>query len=171
MAISNQDKERLNAIDARTRDIGLGTVIQTAQNDIDTAEADIAALEGYQTDVATDVGLLHHVKIVVAGGAAGNTDKALPTGTWDVVDCYVVMQGAGESSDTVQLLDDSDNAISDAMAASGADHAIVRAASLNDANAEGIVGGTTALRVTTVDADAGSDVAAMEVNVLLRKVA
>lgn len=172
---------RLNGITSATQEVGLGTHLLQAQTDIDTAEgnittntSNIATINGYRTDVATDVGLLHHVKIDIATGAAGDTDKALPTGTWDVVDCYVIMRSAGETSDTVRLYKKpagSAVAISDAMSAAGADNAVVRAASIDDDNAEGLIGGTDALRVTTTDNDAGGDVAAMEVHVVLRKVA
>lgn len=187
--LTDREQERLNAIDSRTREIGLGTKINSLSS---TSASEGASLIGIQdsgsfytgTSVedalaelgggvasAGSVGQVRHIKFTTSSGAAANTDQALPTGTWDVIDCWIVNQGAGEASDTCQLLDDSDNAITDAMDASGADHALVRCAVLNDANAEGLVGGTDALRATTVDNDSGGDLPAIDVHVLLRRVA
>lgn len=101
--------------------------------------------------------------IAIAGGAAGNTDITI-TQKIRVVDAWAVHTGgAGEASDTIQVLNVG-NAITDAMDWSGADTALVRASQINDANHTISSGGT--LRVTTTDNDAGNDVGAGIVYVL-----
>lgn len=168
MAISDLSAERLNAIDSRTREIGLGTVIQTAQNDIDTAEAAIDAIEAVQTVAASSLGLLYHIKVSTAGGATANTDTALPTGTWEFVDAHVINRGTGTTSDTITILKDS-SAITDAIDISGADNTVARPSTVDDANIS-LVGGTNVLRVT--ETDGGSDDSPIvDVHVTLRKIA
>lgn len=101
--------------------------------------------------------------IPVVGGAAGSTDKTVRHKI-RVVDAWAIHTGgAGETSDTIQVLNGA-NAITDAMDWSGADQAVVRAGTINDANHEIAAGGT--LRVTTVDSDTQSDVGAGVVYVL-----
>ena len=75
---------------------------------------------------------------------------------------------AGEASDTIQVLNGS-NAITDAMSWAGADKAVIRAASIDDAYHKIAAGGT--LRVTTTDNDSGGDVGAGVVYVLGVRVA
>lgn len=106
--------------------------------------------------------------IAVAGGAAANEDIIVNSKV-RVIDAWAQHTGgAGEASDTIQLFNGA-NAISDAMAWSGADNAIVRAATLDDAYSEVAAGGT--LRATTTDSDAGDDVGAGLVYVLCIPVA
>ncbi len=100
--------------------------------------------------------VLHRINI--AGGAAGNTDVVLTHKT-RIIDVWAVHTGgAGEAGDTIQVLSVLGGAITDAMSWAGADAAIVRAASIDDANHEVAAGDT--LRVTTTDSDAGGDVGA-----------
>jgi predicted RecA/RadA family phage recombinase len=107
-------------------------------------------------------------QIAVAGGAAANEDIVVNSKV-KVIDAWAQHTGgAGEASDTIQLFNGA-NAISDAIAWSGADNVLVRAGTLNDANTEIAAGGT--LRVTTVDDDSGDDVGAGIVYVLCVPVA
>lgn len=118
------------------------------------------------SNVAADnvIGGVPVVHIVgVAGGAAGNEDVTLTHKT-RVIDVWAIhTAGAGEASDTIQVFNGA-NAITDAMAWSGADKALVRAASIDDAYHVIAAGGT--LRVTTTDNDTGGDVGAGIVYVL-----
>jgi len=105
--------------------------------------------------------------VAVAGGAAGNEDIVVAEKV-RVIDCWAQHTGgAGEANDTIQLKNGA-NAITDAMAWSGADNVIVRAASLDDAQTTIAAGGT--LRVTTTDDDAGNDVGAGIVYVLCHRI-
>lgn len=87
--------------------------------------------------------VLHRINI--AAGAIGDTDVVLNDKT-RVIDAWLVLTGAGVESTTLQVKNGA-NAITDAMAASGSDTALVRAATINDANHEIAAGGT--LRVTS----------------------
>lgn len=118
---------------------------------------------------STNVGVVKHVKITTAGGATANTDKALPTGTWEVIDCHVVNKAAGTTSDTIQLAKDTGGNITDAIDISGADKTIARAGEIDDAN-NTLIGGTDALRVVETDGG-GSDSPSVDVHVSLRLVA
>jgi hypothetical protein len=103
----------------------------------------------------------------IDGGAAASDDYTVEEKI-RVIDVWAVhIGGAGEASDTLQVLNGS-NAITDAMDWSGADKAIVRAGEIDDAYHEIAKGGT--LRITTVDSDAGDDVGAGVVYVLAVKV-
>lgn len=87
--------------------------------------------------------VLHRIDITA--GALADTDVTLTHKT-RVIDAWLVLRGAGVSSTTLQVKNGA-NAITDAMAASGADQAVVRCATLNDANWEIAAAGT--LRVTS----------------------
>jgi len=81
----------------------------------------------------------------LAAGALADTDIVLTHKT-RIVDAYLVLQGAGVASTTLQVKSTA-NAITNAMAASGSDQALIRATTLDDANWEIAAGGT--LRVTS----------------------
>jgi len=81
----------------------------------------------------------------LAAGALADTDITV-TDAIRVIDAYLVLRGAGVASTTLTVKNGS-TAITDAMAASGSDKAIVRAATLDDAQWELAAGGT--LRVTS----------------------
>lgn len=81
----------------------------------------------------------------LAAGALADTD-IVTTNAIRVIDAYLVLRGAGVASTTLTVKN-SATAITDAMAASGSDKAIVRAATLDDAQWELAAGGT--LRVTS----------------------
>jgi predicted RecA/RadA family phage recombinase len=114
---------------------------------IDTSPG--AELDGNNVAVAGNanvdgaIPVLHRVDIVA--GALANTDVVLTDKT-RVIDAWLVLRGAGVSSTTLQVKNGT-NAITNAMAASGSDQAIVHATSLDDANWEIAAGGT--LRVTS----------------------
>ena len=81
----------------------------------------------------------------LAAGALADTD-IIVTEKIRVIDAFLILRGAGVASTTLQVKNLT-NAISQAMAASGSDQAVVRSATLDDANWEISVGGT--LRVTS----------------------
>lgn len=117
-------------------------------------------------NVVGGIPVLHRINI--AGGAAGNTDVVLTHKT-RIVDVWAIhTSGAGEAGDTIQLFNGA-TAISDAMSWAGADKALVRAGSIDDASHEVSAGGT--LRVTTTDSDAKDNVGAGIVYVLGIRVA
>ncbi len=94
-------------------------------------------------NVVGGIPVLHRIDI--AAGALADTDVVLTHKT-RVIDAWLVLRGAGVSTTTLQVKNGA-NAITDAMAASGSDQAVVRCASLNDAYWEIAAGGT--LRVTS----------------------
>ena len=83
--------------------------------------------------------------IPITAGALGNTDVTT-THKIRVLDAYLILRGAGVASTTLQVFNTA-SAISDAMAASGSDTAIVRAATIDDTNYEIAAGGI--LRITS----------------------
>lgn len=83
--------------------------------------------------------------IPITAGALGNTDVTV-TNKIRVIDAYHVLKGAGIATTTFQVFNGA-SAITDAMAASGSDKALVRAAEIDDAAYEIAAAGT--LRVTS----------------------
>lgn len=83
--------------------------------------------------------------IPIAAGALGNTDIVV-THKIRVIDAWLVLKGAGVATTTLQVKNGT-SAITNAMAASGSDTALVRAANIDDAAHEIAAGGT--LRVTS----------------------
>jgi len=94
-------------------------------------------------NVVGGIPVLHRIDI--AAGALGNTDVVVTHKT-RVIDAWLALRGAGVATTTLQVFNGA-TAITDAMAASGSDKAVVRAAELNDAGWEIAAGGT--LRVTS----------------------
>ncbi len=94
-------------------------------------------------NVIGGIPVLHRIDL--AAGALGNTDVVLTHKT-RVVDAWLVLRGAGVATTTLQVKNGA-NAITDAMAASGSDQALVRAATIDDSQHEIAAGGT--LRVTS----------------------
>lgn len=82
--------------------------------------------------------------VAITAGANGDTDVVLTHKT-RVIDAHVVLTGAGVAS-AVFTVKNGANAITDGIAASGADTTLTRAAQINDANHEIAAAGT--LRVT-----------------------
>lgn len=93
-------------------------------------------------NVVGGVPVLHRVNL--AAGANGDTDVVLTHKT-RVVDAWLVLTGAGVAS-AVYTVKNGATAITDGMAASGADKALVRCATIDDAAHEIAAAGT--LRVT-----------------------
>ena len=102
-------------------------------------------------------------RIPVAAGAAANVDVTAKF-KFTVIDAWAQhLGGAGEASDTLTI-QNSTNAITDALDWSGADKAVVRAGTIDDAYATLDEGDT--LRVAPSDSDAGDDLGAGMVFVL-----
>lgn len=100
-------------------------------------------------DVADDniiggVPVLHRIDITA--GALGNTDVILTHKT-RIIDAWLVLNGAGVAATTFTVRNLASD-ITDTMAASGSDQALVRAATIDDANHEIAAAGT--LRVTSL---------------------
>lgn len=134
---------------------------------VDSASLDAGDVANLAAD-ATTAGLPVLYEVAVAGGAAADEDITVDHKV-KVVDAWAQHTGgAGEVSDTIQVKNGA-NAITDAMDWSGADNVIVRAASIDDAQATIDAAGT--LRVTTTDNDSGGDVGAGTVYVLCVRVA
>ena len=83
--------------------------------------------------------------IPVTAGALGDTDVTM-THKVRVLDAYLILRGAGVSTTTLQVKNGT-SVITDAMAASGSDKALVRATTIDDAAYEIAAAGT--LRVTS----------------------
>lgn len=110
---------------------------------------DVPVLNGVNVGNVADDGVIGGIpvlhRVVIAAGALGDTDVTLTHKT-RIVDAWLVLTGAGVATTTLQVKSGA-NVITDAMAASGSDEALVRAASINNANHEIAAGGT--LRVTS----------------------
>ncbi len=108
-----------------------------------------ASLTGLIAKVLASANVIGGLEVIhrvdIAAGAIGNTDVTLTHKT-RVTDVWVVLRGAGVANCTLQVKNGA-NAITDAMAVSGSDQAVVRCASLDDAQWEIAAGGT--LRITT----------------------
>jgi hypothetical protein len=108
-----------------------------------------AGITGLAAKFVADANVIGGIPVVhrinIAAGTVGNTDVTLTHKT-HIADAWLVLKGAGVSTTTLQVKNGT-NAISDAMAASGSDKALVRAASIDDAYNEIAAGGT--LRVTS----------------------
>lgn len=116
---------------------------------IGSGELQAQCLNGVQVANVADANVIGAIpqlfRIDIAAGALGNTDVVLTHKT-RVVDAWLVLRGAGVATTTLQLKNGT-NAITDAMAASGSDTDLVRAAKIDDAYHEIAAGGT--LRVTS----------------------
>lgn len=108
-----------------------------------------ASLDGTVAKVVAAANVIGGLPVVhqidLAEGALADTDVTLTHKT-RVVDAWIVLRSAGVATTTLTVKNAA-NAITDAMAASGSDQALVRAASLNDAYWEIAAAGT--LRVTS----------------------
>ncbi len=128
---------------------GTGTLSLTA-GEIALADIAAASLDGTIAKLTADANVIGGLPVLhridITAGALGNTDVVLTHKT-RVIDAWLVLRGAGVSTTTLQLKNGTTNAITDAMAASGSDQAIVRCASLDDAYWEIAAAGT--LRVTS----------------------
>lgn len=89
--------------------------------------------------------VLHRIDL--AAGALAETDVVLTHKT-RVIDAWLVLRGAGVSTTTVKVQNGA-TTITDAMAASGSDKALVRCATLDDAQWEIAAGGTLRVKSET----------------------
>lgn len=85
-------------------------------------------------------------RIDIAAGALASKDTVL-TNKMRIIDAFLILRGAGVSTTTLTVLN-SASAITNAMAASGSDQALVRATTIDDAAWEIAAGGT--LRVQSL---------------------
>lgn len=163
VAFSEGDQLYWDGANSRlTATAGANVFIGTAH--ADKASATATAAVDFGSNRPAGGSNLGAFRLSIDGGAAADDDwvARVPLTVVDVIAQHT--GGAGEASDTLQLKDGDDNAISDALDWSGADNAIVRAGTIDDAYATLAVGDT--LRVTTVDDDSGSDVGAGVVTVI-----
>ena len=122
------------------------TVRELASDTVGSATAGISGTVAKFVSNANPVGGIPVVhRIDLAAGALANTDVVLTHKT-RVIDCWLILRGAGVASTTIQVKNTA-AAISSLMAASGADQALVRTTSIDDAAHEIAAGGT--LRVTS----------------------
>lgn len=124
-----------------------GTI--SASKAVVTGDSGALDLVGTQVAVVANANVIGGIPVMhqinIAAGALGNTDVILTHKT-RITDAWLVLTGAGVATTTLQLFNGA-TAITDAMAASGADKALVRCATLDDAAWEVAAGGT--LRVTS----------------------
>lgn len=106
------------------------------------AGADVANVA--DDNVIGGIPVLHRIDITA--GALGDTDVVLTHKT-RVIDAWLILRGAGVATTTLTVKNGA-TAITNAMAASGSDKDLVRAASIDDAQHEIAAAGT--LRVTSL---------------------
>jgi hypothetical protein len=107
------------------------------------------SLDGTNVANSANVSLVGAIPIVfridLAAGALADTDVIM-TNKVRVIDAYLILRGAGVASTTLTVKNGA-SAITNAMAASGSDQALVRATTIDDAAYEIAAAGT--LRVTS----------------------
>lgn len=108
-----------------------------------------AILDGTAAKVVTDDNIIGGIPVLhridLAAAALAETDVTLTHKT-RVIDAWVVLTGAGVATTTLKVQNGA-TTITDAMDVSGSDKAIIRAATIDDAQHEIAAGGT--LRVKT----------------------
>lgn len=152
-AIGNGETVTINVL--HTPSPGAGSL---ASDSVTTAKIANGAVTEVKISAATLTGLIAKVvananvigglpllhRIDIAAGANADTDVVLTHKT-RVIDAWLVLTGAGVAS-AVLTVKNGAVAITDGMAASGSDKALVRCATIDDAQHEIAAGGT--LRVT-----------------------
>jgi hypothetical protein len=106
-------------------------------------------------------------RVDTAGGASSTTHVVM-THKIRVIDCWVVNNGTGTASDTIKLVNNGVNDITNAIDISGADKTVARVGTIDDAEAE--VAATNELDIVETDGG-GSDSPATTVYVLAVRVA
>lgn len=134
-------------------DAGFVNVTSVTTNvTVAAASLPVASLTGSDVAVVADDNVIGGIPLIyridMAGGATANADITV-THKIRVIDAWVVLRGAGTTSDTIQLKNGTTNAITDALDISGSDQAVVRAGTINDAYHEIAAAGI--LRVTETD--------------------
>lgn len=126
-----------------------GATVVTGVADCRTITATTASLDGVNVANSANVSVVGAIPVVIridlAAGALADTDVTI-TNKLRVIDAYLVLRGAGVSTTTLQVKNTA-SAITNAMAASGSDQALVRAATIDDSAYEIAAGGI--LRVTS----------------------
>ena len=124
-------------------------VVGFAAGEIIQADIAAASLDGTVAKVVANANVIGGIPVLhqieIAAGALGNTDVVLTHKT-RVVEAWLVLRGAGVATTTLTVFNGA-TAITDAMAASGSDKAVVRAATIAAAAYDVAAGGT--LRVTS----------------------
>ena len=132
------------------------TTAKIADNNVTQVKIAAASLDGTIAKVVADsnviggVPVLHRIAVPGTGKAA--IDVTL-THKERVVDAWIVLTGAGVTGGTVTV-GNAANAITDAMAATGSDTAIVRAGTIDDAYHEIAAAGTLRITPAATGADA-----------------
>lgn len=129
------------------------------------AEDEVATV----ADQNTEGGIPIVYRVKTAGGATANIDISIDNKV-RVIDAVAVLAGAGTTSDTIQIINGTNNSnnITDAMDISGSDTDVVRAGQIDDSQHEVLAGGI--IRVREVDGG-GSDSPAADVYVYALRVA
>jgi hypothetical protein len=134
--------------------IDLSTVRANPSGDITIDANGVAAIgaqkiDGVNVKSNANVNVVGSIPLVfridLAAGALADTDVVM-THKVRVIDAFLILRGAGVSTTTLQVKNGA-SAITNAMAASGSDQALVRAATIDDAAYEIAAAGT--LRVTS----------------------
>lgn len=118
-----------------------------------SAQSKLAAaiLTGTSAAVVADANVIGGLEVLhridLAAGALAETDVVLTHKT-RVIDAWLVLRGAGVSTTTIKVQNGA-TTITDAMAASGSDKALVRCATLDDAQWEIAAGGTLRVKSET----------------------
>lgn len=126
-----------------------GATVITGVADCRGVAGTTGTLDGVNVANSPNVGVVGSIELIhridLAAGANADTDVIL-THKERVIDAWTVLRGAGVAS-CVLTVKNGTNAICGTMAASGSDQALVRTATIDDANYEIAAGGT--LRVTS----------------------
>lgn len=151
--LSVNDVIRVNASDG----IEWITVDQVSPSVTTSVEFPVGDIDGSEVQSFASGDTTAGIPVLLAMDAAGgatNTQTITLDQKITVIDFWVVLTSAGTSGDTIQLTDNDDNAITDALDVSGSDQAIVRAGSIDDANSTEAAG--NAIKVVETDSS-GSD--------------
>jgi len=157
LAIAVGDKvywdDSLKVVNKTSTGIPVGIATKAAANPSSTVnvklEPNLAAVaatvnDSYVANLA-ELDVIGGVPVIflttIVAGALGNTDIVV-THKIRVLDCFIILRGAGISTTTLQLWKGATAAISSLLAASGSDQAVVRTASIDDAYYEIAAGGT-----------------------------
>lgn len=123
-------------------------ILSLKAGEIDLADIAPASLDGTIAKTVADDNVIGGMPVIhridITAGTNADTDVTLTHKT-RVIDAWLLLRGAGVTS-AVLTVKNGANAITDGMAASGSDTALVRASTIDDAYYEIAAGGT--LRVT-----------------------
>lgn len=139
------------------------------------ADVNLGDLTALGAAAATTMGIPRHIKVALASGEQdvdlSLANGKLTAGTWEVVDFYVVLRGAGSSADWVRLYKNGNGgtAISDQILINtGVDNQIYRATRLDDAYVSVVTGSGDYFTVTKRQ---DGDAPAVDAHIILRQIA